>query len=209
MIQQLKGCNIQSTDILVKYSPHRTKSFDFANLCFLLEQCGHKDLIPYPRVFTLLPSSKKIFQQDLGFDSYRQEYLFQSLFPQHPLVDMNHSASVDAIQLAHLVRLVVELHKPVKERHFPDNLMQGLEHLSALDREFQSTRTLDSYFKVASELSHFAPRKRKRRSTLTPLVDRGCGVLEECEELQIRTKKHSGHEDEYEQDEDEDTMVLD
>jgi len=46
---------------------------------------------------------------------------------------MNHSANVDATQLVHLVCLVVELHKPVKERHFPNNLIQGLEHLSALE----------------------------------------------------------------------------
>jgi len=75
--------------------------------------------------------------------------------------------------------------------------------------EFQNTRTLDSYFNVASELSVFATRKRKRQTTLTALVDRDCEGLEQREGLQIRTQKHNGNEVGYERDKDEDTMVLD
>ena len=65
---------------------------------------------------------------------------------------MNHSANADAMGLAHLVCLVVEIHKPVKERSFPDILMQGLEHLRALDRGFEMICTPDGYFSEPSKL---------------------------------------------------------
>lgn len=45
--------------------------------------------------------------------------------------------------------------------------------------------------------------------TLTPLVDGGCEVLEQYGEVQIRTEKHNGNEDEYERNRDEDTLALD
>ena len=41
--------------------------------------------------------------------------LFRILFPQDPLVDQNHSAAVDVIQVAQILRLMVELIKPPRK----------------------------------------------------------------------------------------------
>jgi hypothetical protein len=61
------------------------------------------------------------------------------------LVDKNHSAAVDVIQLAQIIWLVAELSKPVEKRHLPDNILQGLEDLLSVNKKDQTINTLDNY----------------------------------------------------------------
>jgi len=65
--------------------------------------------------------------------------------PQDPLIDQNHSAVINPIQLAHILRLSAELTKAPKKRILPEGLLQGFEELAWLDDEYTQSNTLDRY----------------------------------------------------------------
>jgi hypothetical protein len=111
--QQLKDCKFRTTDIFVEYSTSRLGLLDFPNLLGHLRKCGYKpeDLIGDVSCFSLLPAFKNFARRTCGLEYWRQAYLFRILFPKDPLVDKNHSAAIDVIQLAKMARLVAELTK--------------------------------------------------------------------------------------------------
>lgn len=73
-------------------------------------------------------------------------FVFRILFPQDPLVDLNHTAAVDAIQTAQILRLLAELTKSPKERNLPEGLLQGFQKLAWLEDNDAQSNTLDRYF---------------------------------------------------------------
>jgi hypothetical protein len=148
MVQQIKDCRFQPHDIFIEYSNSGQSCLDMRNVCWLLDRHGFrtKDLIPCEGTYGLLQPMKKFVSQVLPFDCWKLPFLFRVFFPNHSLVDQNHSAAVDSLQLAIITRLTYELSKPAEERNLPADLFQGLEKLPSLSTETMPTNTLDRYF---------------------------------------------------------------
>jgi hypothetical protein len=165
MVQQLKNCHFRPADKFVEYSVGRQRLLDLNNVCRLLDQSGYKSqkLIPAVSGYTFLPAAKQFLQRILELDSWSLPFLFRILFPRDPLVDQNHSAAVDAIQLAQIIRLLAELSKPVKERYLPESLLQGLEDLQSWNKKLGNINTLDRYFGSVSGTSSRVTVKTKSR----------------------------------------------
>lgn len=79
--------------------------------------------------------------------------MLRALFPKDPLVDQNHSAFVDAMQLAQILRLVAELSKLLSERNLLKGLLEGLKELEWLDEGAAQNNTLDLYFESLAKRS--------------------------------------------------------
>lgn len=71
--------------------------------------------------------------------------MFRVLFPKNSLVDQNHSAAVDAVQTAHVLKLLAELTKNPETRELPQDLLVGIKDLCWLDKPEQS-KTLNDHF---------------------------------------------------------------
>src|SRR5215469_10420744 len=84
------------------------------------------------------------------------QFMFRLHFPQDPLVDCNHTAVVDALQLARLLRLAAELCKEPEGHQLPLDLFRGLDRLLPPNREAAQSNTLDQYFEAKASSS--APR---------------------------------------------------
>ena len=94
----------------------------------------------------MLRSTQKFLEQVLKLRSWTLPFLFRVLFPQDSLIDQNHSAVIDAIQLAQILQLSAKLIKAPKERILPEGLLQGFKELAWLDDEYTQSNTLDHYF---------------------------------------------------------------
>lgn len=150
MVQQLKRCSFRPDDIFVDYSTYvlgRDK-LDLRMTRMLLEQHGYnsEDLIPAVQTYAFFRTAKQIFNDVLKLKTFSMAVLFQTLFPQDPLANQNHSASIDAIQLARIVQVAVEVSKPRGCRQLPNGLFQGLDHLlSECGVREKPTITLDDF----------------------------------------------------------------
>jgi hypothetical protein len=146
MAQQIRGCHFQEDDIFIEYSKMVFALVDINNVRRLISSHGlaDRDLMPSNQASTVLAPIKKILEQILPIDCFQLQHIFRILFPQDPLVDKNHSAVVDALQLARVVNLLVELAKSPAERRLPQGLLQGLQDLPS----FTQMNTLDDYFKL-------------------------------------------------------------
>lgn len=80
--------------------------------------------------------------------------MFRLLFPQDPLVDCNHAAVVDALQLARLLRLAAELCKEPEGRQLPPDLFRGVDRLPPPNKGAVQSNTLDQYFKAKGSTSN-------------------------------------------------------
>lgn len=143
MVRQISDCQVRRRDIFIEYSFYRNRTLDIENLRQLLKNHGFKesDILSSRHAYPVGNPIKEQLAKVLQLDCYKLQFLFRCLFPQHPLVDKNHSAAVDSIQLAQIVRLLVELAKRVKDRVLPPGLLQGLDRLPL----FEQKNTLDRY----------------------------------------------------------------
>ncbi|KFY20808.1 hypothetical protein V491_03408 [Pseudogymnoascus sp. VKM F-3775] len=148
MVQQIKECLFQQNDIMVEYSMFSETCLDMKNLRWLLDQpgCDANDLIPCNDTFGIIQPIKKFMYQVLPLDCWKLQLVFRVLFPSHPLVDQNHSAAVDTLQLAAITRLAFELSKPAEQRNLPANLLQGLGNLPSLSIETIQANTRPGYW---------------------------------------------------------------
>jgi hypothetical protein len=156
MVQQIKDCRFQPNDIFIEYSNSGQSCLDMRNVRWLLDRHGFrtKDLIPCEGTYGVLQPIKKFVSQVLPFDCWKLPFHFRGFFPNHSLVDQNHSAAVDSLQLAIITRLTYELSKPAEERNLPADLFQGLEKLPSLSTETMPTNTLDRYFEPLGDIEN-------------------------------------------------------
>jgi hypothetical protein len=130
-VDQLKECRFNSTDILIEYSPSRRRLLDFQNIRRFLEQHGHDPglIVPDAIGYSCMDDVRRspLCRDILKLPGWNLTLLFAVLFPQHPLALRNHSAAVDAMQLAHIIQLIAELSKPKEDRHLPVYLLKGLK----------------------------------------------------------------------------------
>jgi len=156
MVQQIKDCRFQPNDIFIEYSNSGQSCLDMRNVRWLLDRHGFrtKDLIPCESAYGVLQPMKKFVAQVLPFDCWKLPFLFRVFFPNHSLVDQNHSAAVDSLQLATITRLTYELSKPAEERNIPADLFQRLEKLPSLSTETMPTNTLDRYFEPLGDIEN-------------------------------------------------------
>lgn len=126
------------------------------NLRWLLSQhgCDAKALVPCVNISGIFQPIKKFISQVLPLNCWGLQFVFRVLFPTHPLVDQNHSAAPDTIQLALITQLAFELSKPPQQRNLPANLLQGLENLPSLSTETVQANTLDNYFKRVEDVGN-------------------------------------------------------
>ena len=127
MVQKLKDCHFRTNDLFIEYSSGSHSSLDIKNVRLLLERNGYKslDIIPANNVCRAIKPIRAVLGQAMKLENWSQPILFRILFPRHPLVDQNHSAAVDSIQLAQIIRLIGELTKPPKQRHLPRRSASG------------------------------------------------------------------------------------
>jgi hypothetical protein len=82
------------------------------------------------RSFNAIPFVKRYLSHLITTRSWRLQYIFAILFPQHPLRGYHHEAWIDAHKMFLVLRVVVQLFKPPEERVFsPGFLNNLLEHL--------------------------------------------------------------------------------
>ena len=82
--------------------------------------------------------------------------VFRVLFSKDALLDLNHSAAVNTVQTANIVKLVADLTVDPEARKLPKSTLHGFKALAWLDESVQSN-TLDHYFKsVEYEISDAA-----------------------------------------------------
>jgi hypothetical protein len=154
MIQQIKACHFKPGDTVLEYIKGETL-VDFDNLRKVLVSngCNFDGLFPGVCALTTLNAIKAIFRQVLKLPSWSLGFVFQVMFPQDPLVAQNHSAAVDAIQLARIIRQMAELSNPADSRKLAPDLLQGLESLSSWNGpngEIAQANTLDRHYKPLS-----------------------------------------------------------
>lgn len=154
MVEQLEDCQFGPNDKIVEYSMHSHSLLDMKNVHLLLEQCGYESqgLLSTSKGYALIKPIQKLLGQAIKLKSWSQPVLFRILFPQDPLVDQNHSAVVDAIQLAQILRLSAELFKSPAERQLPEGLLRGFEKLVWLDKNSVPSNTLDQYFEAVGQV---------------------------------------------------------
>jgi hypothetical protein len=155
MVQQLKNCHLGPNDKLVEYSLYSQSLLDVRNVGLFLEQSGYRrqDLLSASKGYAVIRSTRDFLQQAMKLKTWSLPFLFRILFPQDPLVDQNHSAAVDVIQLAQILRLLAELSKSPKERNLPEGLLQGIDKLMWLDEDRVLSKTIDDYFKPVRHLA--------------------------------------------------------
>src|SRR5438034_766934 len=137
MARQISDCHVKRSDIVIEYSSYRNRTLDIKNMRQLLKDRGFEesDTLSSRHSYPVANPIKEQVAEILQLDCYKLQFLFRCLFPQHPLVDKNHSAAVDSIQLAQIVRLLVELAKQVKDRVLPPELLQGLDRLPFFEQK--------------------------------------------------------------------------
>ena len=146
LFQQLRDCHFGPDDIIVEWSIKSTSILDVQLIRSFLLQNGYDDQSLLPSGgYAVLGSTQKFLEQVLKLRSWSLPFLFRVLFPQDPLIDQNHSAVIDAIQLAQILRLSAELTKAPKKRILPEGLLQGFKELAWLDDEHPQSNTLDHY----------------------------------------------------------------
>lgn len=91
--------------------------------------------------FAIISDIKTLLSQALPPPTYKLQFIFRLLFPQDPLVDCNHSAVIDSLQLA------AELAKKPGDRNLPLDLFQGINELPSLYPSAQ-INILNQYFMV-------------------------------------------------------------
>lgn len=154
MIQQIKACHFKPGDTILEYINGETL-VDFDNLRKVLvgNGCNFDGLFPGVCALTTLNAIKAVFRQVFKLPSWNLELVFRVMFPQDPLVAQNHSAAVDAIQLARIIRQMADLSNPADSRKLAPDLLQGLESLSSWNGpndEITQPNTLDRYYKPLS-----------------------------------------------------------
>ena len=108
--EQLKSCQMRPKDKVVEWSLPRDCDFDLSNTHLVLEQNGLKSqgLLPKSSCAILRPV-EAFFGSVLKLKSFSLPLVFRVLFPEDSLVDLNHSATLDAVQMVQIVKLVAEL----------------------------------------------------------------------------------------------------
>ena len=116
--EQVEDCHLGPNDIIVEWSFNTDALLDLTEIKSFLKQTGHdgQTLLPSSGD-ALLKSIKELLGQAVKLQSWSLPIPFQILIPQDPLVDRNHSAAVDVIQVAQVLPLMVELIKPPENRN--------------------------------------------------------------------------------------------
>jgi hypothetical protein len=144
-VQQLTECFFNQADILVEYSTQRSSPLDLSVIRQFLETNGHDSnrLIPNLTSYSCIWDIKRSFicKDILKLSRYSLSTVFAALFPGHPLTHQNHSAAVDALQLAIVIQLISQLTQPKKERQLPWFLFQGFREL-IFDRNLRNQAKL-------------------------------------------------------------------
>jgi hypothetical protein len=113
MMKQLEDCYFKESDVFVEYSKSSALP-DLSLIRSVIE--GQEDYdafrpIPGNNGFAIIPEIKALLSRALPLPSYSLQFIFRLLFPQDPLVDCNHSAAIDSLQLARILQLAAELAK--------------------------------------------------------------------------------------------------
>jgi hypothetical protein len=148
--EQLDALRIQCSDIFVEYSTRTHRSLDLTNIRRHLEMAGTDvaQLIPTKKEFGIIHPLKSFLKAVLPLPNWSQQLLYRVLFPRSPLVDKNHRATVDSMQLSEILRLVAELCQPPSNRRLPPDLLQGLEDLPPCSISNKNQLTLDQWLGI-------------------------------------------------------------
>lgn len=146
MMKQLEDCHFKESDVFVEYSKSSMLP-DLSLIRSVIERQGDCDvfhLIPSNNGFAIISDIKALLSQALPIPSCQLQFIFRVLFPQHPLVDCNHSAAIDSLQLARILQPAAELAKKAGDRNLPLDLFQGINELPPFNPSAQSN-TLDEH----------------------------------------------------------------
>jgi len=149
MMKQLKDCHFKESDVFVEYS----KSLALPDLSLIRSVIERQEdynpfsLIPGNTGFAIISDIKTLLSQALPLPTYKLQFIFRLLFPQDPLVDCNHSAVIDSLQLARILQLAAELAKKPGVCNLPLDLFQGINELPSLYPSAQ-INILNQYFIV-------------------------------------------------------------
>ena len=115
LLQQFRDCHFGPDDIIVEWSITSYFLLDLRLIrSFLLQNgYGNQNLLPSGG-YAVLRSTRKFLEQGLKPRSWSLPFFFRVLFPQDNLIDQNHLAVIDAIQLAQILRLSAELTKTLR-----------------------------------------------------------------------------------------------
>ena len=107
MVEQLEACKFEADDIFVEWSTHQSP-LDFHHVKCLVKQSGYDSRTFLPdSSHALIDPVRAYLGQVLRINSWRLPLVFRILFTEDLLVDLNHSAAVDAIQNAQILRLLL------------------------------------------------------------------------------------------------------
>lgn len=160
--RQIRNCRFKPNDIIIEYSSYSKRApLDMRKIRHMLQYHGFNDreLIPDTIEHTCEDNwtrvIRRFFSQVLPLSCWKLQYLFRILFPRDPLVDKHHSAVIDCLQLARIVRLIAELAKRPEDRVLPSDLLQGLDGLLPLGKveHKDSVRSLSSWLEVCTPLA--------------------------------------------------------
>jgi hypothetical protein len=169
MARQIEDCKFKESDLFVEFSTFTSNLLDVGILRSTLEEHLGDDgarLVPDTRGYAVANTIRSLLSQVMPLPSGVLQFMFRLLFPQDPLVDCNHTATVDALQLARLLRLVAELCKEPEDRKLPPDLFRGLDRLPPPNRGAVQSNTLDQYFKAKDSSS--APQARISDNSALP-----------------------------------------
>ncbi|KAH8817215.1 hypothetical protein F5884DRAFT_830312 [Xylogone sp. PMI_703] len=202
MAQQVEDYRIRASDVFVEFSTHKIKLLDLGNVhSTLKEHLGDDGLRLIPRLLA------GIFSEEIPLPS--------GSLQRDPLVDFNHTAAVDALQLARLLRFAAELWKDPKDRQLPPDLFHGIQQLQSPNKIAVQSNTIDRYFKpinpnpepeAGDDGSFTLPEELEDQDTLRYLIEDD--ILSDD---QVVAGHESDEEDGFErwQDEEPDTNVID
>jgi len=146
MFEQLENCRFRPKDKITEWSLQRYSCLDLNNTHLVLKQNGYESQRLLPKSsYALIKPIQKFLEPVLKLEKWSLPLVFRVLFPKNSLVDLNHTAAVDAVQVTHILKLLAELTKDPEQRSLPEGLLHGFKDLAWLDESVQSN-TLDCYF---------------------------------------------------------------
>jgi hypothetical protein len=142
------------------------------NTHLVLKQNGYESQRLLPKSsYVLIKPIQKFLEPVLKLERWSLPLVFRVLFPKNSLVDLNHSAAVYAVQVAHILKLLAELTKDPEQRSLPEGLLHGFKDLAWLDesvgyepsdaaseaenREFNNTRVYNKLVGYEDQLTSY------------------------------------------------------
>jgi len=201
LVQQLKDAQFTPNDWIIEYSTQKG-TLDVKNLHNLLESYGYnaQKLVPAKHTASIYPTAVQLLKKPLELNCAKQPFLFRILFPSDPLVDLNHSAVIDAMQLIQIFKLMAALLEPPEKRQLPTTLFQGLDELfkrdlhcqdSTLDKFFTSLDSPRSVIETYSETLHETDESYSHVNEFNPILPESLSEDEDEEEEGASTGRNN------------------